>query len=340
MSITNDTTDITSNPSNPAKRALILGATGNFGSSMARALLAHGWQVVALQRDPAKARQAHPDLAIEWIAGDAMQAADVARAAQGAAIIVHAVNPPNYQRWRELALPMLDHSISAARQQQARIVLPGNVYNYGPDAGSKIAEDAPQHPLTEKGQVRVEMEEILQQSGVPTLIMRAGDFFGGGSPSAWFHYMFRAGQPLSSMLYPGDRAIRREWAYLPDMTEATVALLDRPDTLATFERFHYAGYALTGQELIDAVRRVTHQPKLKVRRMPWWLIALASPFVRLARELNEMRYLWQQPLILDGRKLAAALGGSWVQTPMEDALHASLAELGCLPVNAEMAKAA
>jgi len=325
---------------NLTKRALILGATGNFGASMARALLAHGWQISALQRDPTAARQAQPDLVIEWIAGDAMQADDVARAAQGVSVIVHAVNPPNYQRWRELALPMLDNSIAAARAQNARIVLPGNVYNYGPDAGSYIAEDAPQHPQTQKGQVRVEMEEILQQSGVPTLIMRAGDFFGGGSPSAWFHYMFRAGQPLSSMLYPGDRSIRREWAYLPDMTEATVALLDQPDALTTFERFHYAGYALTGQELIDAVRRVTQQPKLKVRRMPWWLIALAAPFARLARELNEMRYLWQEPLILDGRKLTTVLGSRFVQTPMEDALRASLTELGCLPVPQDSAKLA
>ena len=49
-------------------------------------------------------------------------------------VIVHAVNPPGYRNWCKLVLPMLDNTISAARLTGARIVLPGTVYNFGPDA--------------------------------------------------------------------------------------------------------------------------------------------------------------------------------------------------------------
>jgi nucleoside-diphosphate-sugar epimerase len=75
---------------------------------------------------------------------------------------VHAVNPPGYRRWAELVLPMMDNTIAAAIAEGATIVLPGTVYNYGPDAFPLIREDAPQRPLTRKGAIRVELERRLQ----------------------------------------------------------------------------------------------------------------------------------------------------------------------------------
>ncbi len=108
-----------------------------------------------------------------------MNCDNVARAATGAAVIVHAVNPPGYQRWAELVLPMLDNTIAAAKTEGATIVLPGTVYNFGPDAFPFIDEDAPQRPVTKKGAIRVEMEARLQRAsreGARALIVRAGDF--------------------------------------------------------------------------------------------------------------------------------------------------------------------
>ncbi len=309
--------------------ALILGVTGSFGSVMAAELIAKGWQVRALQRDPVAAKQQLPSLDVEWVAGDAMQADDVARAAEGVSLIVHAVNPPRYQRWRELALPMLDNSIASALKQDARLVLPGVVYNYGPDAGELVAESAPQHPLTLKGQVRVEMEEHLAQSGVRTLIVRAGDFFGGRGMSAWFQHIFKAGKPLRSMMYLGQHDVLHEWAYLPDMARATVQLLAHEQELERFERFHFSGYQITGKEFIAAVRAVSGRPHLTIRSLPWFLVKIAALFASLPLELLEMRYLWQRPLLLDGTKLNAMLV-DFERTPMLDALRASLTDMGCL----------
>lgn len=309
--------------------ALVIGATGSFGSLMAAELAAAGWQVRALQRDPDAARAALPQLPITWLGGDAMQAADVARAAEGVSLIVHAVNPPKYQRWRELALPMLDSSIAAALAQDARLLMPGVVYNYGPSAGERVAEDAPQQPLTRKGQVRVEMEQRLADSGVRSLIVRAGDFFGGRGSSAWFQYMFKAGRPLHYMMYPGRRNTLHEWAYLPDMVRASVRLTACESELATFERVHFPGYVLSGAEFIAAARQVSGKPGLPAFGLPWWLIALAAPFASMPRELLEMRYLWQKPLLLDGSRLEALLG-TVERTPLLEAMRVSLGEMGCL----------
>jgi uncharacterized protein YbjT (DUF2867 family) len=53
--------------------ALIIGATGGIGSETAKALLAHGWRVRAIARNPEKAaRECDWIGPIEWVRGDAM----------------------------------------------------------------------------------------------------------------------------------------------------------------------------------------------------------------------------------------------------------------------------
>jgi nucleoside-diphosphate-sugar epimerase len=144
--------------------ALVLGATGGVGGEVARRLIAAGWTVHALKRDPAKLSAADKASGLVWHRGDAMSAADVAAAAAGVSVTVHAVNPPGYRNWGKFVLPMLDNTIAAARANGARIVLPGNVYNFGPDAFPDLRETSPQNPVTAKGRIRVEMERRLREA--------------------------------------------------------------------------------------------------------------------------------------------------------------------------------
>src|SRR5476649_897066 len=177
--------------SNTSPTALILGATGGIGGAVAQRLLADGWKIKALHRNAAAQAQAGAHAGrIDWLQGDAMHRDDVVGAAQGVSLIVHAVNPPGYRNWAGLVLPMMDNSIAAARASGARIVLPGTVYNYGPNAFPVLRESSSQEPLTHKGAIRVELERRLQAAsseGVRSLIVRAGDFFGPGSNgNSWF----------------------------------------------------------------------------------------------------------------------------------------------------------
>jgi len=315
---------------NTSRKALVLGATGGAGGEIAAALLRRGWVVCGLVRDIAR-----PQLAanIEWHAGDAMNAADVVRAARGVDVIVHAVNPPGYRDWHKLVLPMLDNTIAAARANGARIVLPGTVYNYGPDALPLLHEDSPQQPLTRKGAIRVELERRLQQAatdGVRSLILRCGDFFGPHAGNNWFAAMVKPGQPARSISYPGDPDLRHAWAYLPDVGETVARLLERDSELAVFERFHFGGHWVDGNAMAEAARHAVGHPELPLRAFPWWLATLAAPFITLFRELREMRYLWRQPLQLDNRKLVAFLGNE-PHTGLDQAVETTLRGLHCLP---------
>jgi nucleoside-diphosphate-sugar epimerase len=317
------------------RTALVIGATGGIGSETARALLASGWQVRALTRDPQSAARRFAWLgAVEWVRGDAMNGADVVAAASGIEVLVHAANPPGYRNWRGLALPMLESSIAAAKAARARLVFPGTVYNFGPDAPALVSESAPQNPTTRKGKVRVAMEERLKaaaREGTPVLIVRAGDFFGPRAGNSWFSQgLVKPGRPLRAVTYPGARDVGHAWAYLPDLATTIVRLLEHERELQRFDVFHFRGHWFErGVELAEATRVAVRRSDLPIRRFPWFAIYLLAPFVETFREMLEMRYLWTRRLELDNRKLIAFLGQE-PHTALEPALLATLTGLDCI----------
>lgn len=315
------------------KLALILGATGGIGGEVARRLAARGWRIRALTRDPETARAKNS--AIAWVKGDAMNAAEVLAAAQGSDLIVHAVNPPGYANWGTLVLPMIDNTIAAARAVGARILLPGTVYNFGPDVFPAVTETSAQNPVTKKGAIRVAMEARLKQAadaGVGVIIVRAGDFFGPGAANSWFSQgIVTPGKAMTSITYPGKAGTGHQWAYLPDVAETMVRLVEIAGTLPAFAVFHMEGFwDADGRQMVAAVRRASGNPDLKLKAFPWWLMHLAWPFVTFLKELREMRYLWQVPLKMDNAKLVAVLGEE-PRTPIDVAVRQTLEGLGCLP---------
>lgn len=314
------------------KSALILGATGGVGGAIAGAMLADGWSVRGLVRDVRTAEHAWPRHrgAMTWVAGDAMRSEDVLKAAMGVSVVVHAVNPPGYRHWDRLVLPMIDNSIAAARATGgARIVLPGTVYNFDPAVTPLVSEQSAQMPRNRNGRVRVEMEARLEaaaKTGVPSLIVRAGDFFGADARSSWFtQVMVPAGKPFHRIVNPVARAgVGHSWAYLPDLAEVIVRLVGMKDDLRPFERLQFEGlWDADGTALPAAIRRVTQRPDLPVTRFSWWAMTLLAPFGGMPREIAEIAPYWRQPMRFDNRRLVELLGEE-PRTQIDDALRATL----------------
>jgi nucleoside-diphosphate-sugar epimerase len=255
-------------------------------------------------------------------------------AAQGVDVIFHGANPPGYKNWRGLAIPMLSNTIEAARTVGARILFPGNVYNFGPDAGALVNEESPQHPTTRKGAIRVEMEAMLRHAtlyGVRSIVVRAGDFIGADAPSSWFQtVMVKPKKPVLAATYMGEREVGHDWAYLPDLAETFAQIAEREHELPAFDTFHFEGYWFErGVEIAEAVGRAIGHERLPIKRFPWIAVYALAPAVPLFREMIEMRYLWKRPLRLDNAKLVAFLGGE-PRTHHDEAIRATLAALGCL----------
>ena len=164
--------------------ALILGANGRFGLAAAQSFDAAGWQVVAaLRRDPAPGMPAGTRVLRVPIE----ETDTLAREARGARVVVHAVNPV-YTRWATELLPAARAGMDVAQRLGARFMLPGNVYNFGQTMPALLREDTPQQPGTAKGRLRAALEAELAAraaQGLRSVVIRAGDFFGGGRGN-WF----------------------------------------------------------------------------------------------------------------------------------------------------------
>ena len=318
---------------------LVLGAAGGVGGEIARQMRDTGWEVRAMKRGLTGEGGLRDG--INWVGGDALNGEDVRSAARGAAVIVHAVNPPGYRNWAKLVVPMVDNTIAAARRVGATVVLPGTVYNFGPDAFPVLHEDSPQHPVTRKGAIRVELEERLRayaERGGRVLIVRSGDFFGPIAGNNWFSQgLIKPGQPVRTVYRPGAPGVGHEWGYLPDVARTVVELLEKGAALEPFARFHMAGHwDSDGTHMTGAIARVVAKRtgvEPRVLDFPWWLVKWGAPFNTTLREMQEMRYLWQKSLWMENARLEAVLGRE-PHTPWDVAVEATLEGLGCIPVSA------
>jgi nucleoside-diphosphate-sugar epimerase len=308
-----------------AKTALIVGAAGGVGGETVRALIRHGWTVRGLARRPQSGE------GVDWRTGDAMERRDVLTAAEGVDVIVHAVNPPGYRNWAGLVLPMIENSIVAAKANDARLVLPGTIYNYDPRTTPIACPDSPQRPSTRKGAIRAELEHRMETANIRALILRCGDFFGPYAGNSWLGQgMITPGKPVTAITTPGKPGVGHAWAYLPDVAEALARLLDEDDRLPRFARHHFAGYwDVDGTGFTAAIAKAVGKPDLTPRSLPWMLLPLIAPFNRTMRELIEMKPFWRNPVRLDNESLVAAIGGE-PHTPLDIAMWDALHALGCI----------
>lgn len=308
------------------QRALVIGSSGSFGRAMTQELLARGWSVRALRRSQGRPLAL---TGIEQVSGDALEPEDVARAAQGVQVIVHGYNSP-YPAWGQTQVRAAQAVARAALEQRACLLVPGNVYGLGPRFDQPLTEDCERQPLSRKGQIRNQVEAVLEQAtlgGAQLINLRCGDYFGPEAPNTWLHFITQRALRGGGLVDPGTTpGVPHEWAYLPDVAAAAADLLERRFELSSNETFHFSSMQLSTAELMQALLRELG-PR-RVWRMPWRMLRWLSPFAPLLRELVEMRYLWDQPVLLDDGKLQRFLGRVR-RTPLDRALRASLGLTAC-----------
>lgn len=280
---------------------LILGATGRFGRNAADAFKAGGWNVRGFDRKTDTLDQA----------------------AKGADVIVNAWNP-DYPDWAKQVPKLHADVIATAKRTGATVIVPGNVYLYGPDNGAIWGADTPHKAQNPLGRIRIEMERAYRDSGVRTIILRAGDFIDTKASGNWFDAVMTKPIGKGIFTYPGKSDIPHAWAFLPDLTRAAVQLADMRHRLNAFEDIAFPGYTLSGQEVATGLSRATGRD-IRLKAMNWLPLQLAAPFWKMGRCLLEMRYLWNTPHQLSGDRFDTLLP-EFRTTPIVTALASAVGQ--------------
>jgi len=265
---------------------LILGAGGKFGGQCAKAFTAGGWTVRLFDR----------------------KTQNMTQAAMGVDVILNGLNPPNYRNWDEIIPQITKDVIAAAKTSGATVILPGNVYPFG-DRPGVWGENTPHQPNSRKGEIRKQMEAAYRAAaldGVQTINLRAGDIIDPDSPETMMRIVLFKGLAKGKMAYPGKRDIPHAWCYTPDFARAALALAEKRQGLSRYEDIPFPGQTMSADDIQTIVQTLLNR-SVTVSNFPWWALIIVSPFWELARELNEMRYLWDTPHELSGDKLSAIL---------------------------------
>ena len=278
------------------KTVLITGASGKIGRHAAKSFAAAGWRIKRFQRGM-----------------------EMTQAAKGVDVIVNGMNPPNYQNWTQNIPQITRDHIAAAKASGARVILPGNVYNFGADTSGIWGPQTPQVANSRKGALRVEAEAAYRESGVRCLVLRAGNFLDPEGMDDAFSLIHLSRLKKGVMVMPGAPCARQAWCYLPDWAEAAVQLAQT--SLDTFADVPFAGHTASAREMKEALEPMTGP--LREAQFPWWAIRLSAPVWGLAREMIEMRYLWDLDHSLAPGPLDTLLPG-FQHTPLPEVLRRKL----------------
>ncbi|MEP4039188.1 sugar nucleotide-binding protein [Pseudophaeobacter sp.] len=295
--------------------ALILGASGRFGRAAAEGFEQAGWQVKRFCRGRD----------------------NLAQAVAGVDVIVNGWNPA-YPDWAAQVPQLHRQVIKAAETSGATVIVPGNVYVFGAKTPAPWSESSPHAAVNPLGRIRIEMEAAYRATSAQVIVLRAGDFLDTEASGNWFDAMITAKLDKGKFIYPGRADIPHAWAYLPDLAGAAVGLANRRAALPQFLDVPFAGYTLTGEEMLAAVNAHLRRPA-RLKQMSWLPLQLARPFWPMGRCLLEMRYLWDTPHSLNGDLLQQLLP-AFQATPLEEALPHCLPETVRGPQSGNMRKRA
>jgi nucleoside-diphosphate-sugar epimerase len=303
----------------PSSLHVIFGA-GPVGCWTARALRDLNIPVRAINRSGRR-----PDLMpaeVEMVAADASDAVEAKAAAQGAAVVYQALNPP-YHQWHQFFPGLQAAALSAAASVGARYVSIENLYMY--DSSKPMTEESPIAPRSKKGALRARMaQEVFaaQRRGeLRVAALRSSDYFGPGV------FLSALGERVCGSLVKGKKAqllgsatVPHSFAYIEDVGRAAATLGTREEALGKVWIAPHAPACTQGEMVEKASRVLGVNPQYSVvSPLMLRLVGLFSPG---AGESVEMMYEFTEPFDVDSRRIQRVF--ALEPTPVDDAIRRTM----------------
>jgi nucleoside-diphosphate-sugar epimerase len=287
------------------RKVLVVGASGSMGYALVNELQTRGgFKVAAFARTKSKLETLFKnETNVSIVPGDVFKIEQLKAAAKDVEIIFHAMNVP-YPDWEEKQPVLLRNILSVAKGENSKLVVVDNIYVYGRSNGEKVTEAFPKHPHTKKGKIRLQLENMIKESGVQFLIAHFPDFYGPHAENTLLHQTFKNAIQNKKAVFIGQPDIPREYIYTPDGASALVELSLRNHAYGQEWNIPGAG-VITGNEILQILRRQGYSKELKI--ITKFVIQLVGLFNKGMKEYAEMFYLNEEPVILSGAKLKKEL---------------------------------
>jgi uncharacterized protein (TIGR01777 family) len=247
-------------------RALVTGASGLIGSSVADALLARGDEVVGLSRDPARARDTNPT--VTWHAWNPADERPPEAAFEGVDAVINLVGEEINQRLSAQAKTRIrDSRVRAtknlvdgmlAADSTPGTLVSGSAIGYYGDRGEAIVDESAPPAEGFLPQLVVEWERAAQAAehgGVRVVIVRSGlvlDPHGGLLKQLLPPFRFGVGGPLAG----GDQYM--PWIHRDDEVGLILWALDEQQVSGVINAT--APTPVSNREFSTSLGRALHRP--------------------------------------------------------------------------------
>ncbi|MDU0199494.1 SDR family NAD(P)-dependent oxidoreductase [Paenibacillus sp. MAH-36] len=313
------------------KKAIVIGATGGTGAAITEELVKRGVETIAFGRSRQKLEQFARKLGnpkhLTLSVGDAMRPGDIVAQANGAEVMFHCANVPYHEMVNKL-IPLGESVMEAAERLAIKVVVIDGIYPYGRKQMELVTEEHPKQPHTKKGNVRLDYERMLfcqRWTKAQVMIVRLPDYYGPTANEASY-----LGSTLEAIaagklaFFIGNMQVPREFVYLPDAA-AMIAELAGKD-FAYGQNWHIPGAGLiSGREIVRIAQSASGfvKPIIPLKKLGLSLIGMSVPVMK---EVVEMLYLTEEPLVLSGEKYKRFIGPI-VATPFKEGITSTIMAL-------------
>ncbi|MFC4599510.1 SDR family NAD(P)-dependent oxidoreductase [Cohnella hongkongensis] len=295
------------------QNAIVVGATGGTGAAITEELVKRGIRTVAFGRSAKKLEQLRANLkrpdCLTVAEGDAFRPEEIAAAAEGADVLFHCANVPYHEMVSRL-IPLGESVMEAADRLSLKVVAIDGIYPYGRRRMARATEEHPKQPHTRKGQIRLAYEKMLfgdRWSRARVMIVRLPDYYGPtANEASYLGSTLEAIAAGRTAFFIGNMRVPREFVYLPDAAFMIAELASRDDAYG--ENWHIPGAGLiSGREIVRIARQASGsaKPVVPLGKVGLSLLGMGLPVMK---EVVEMLYLTEEPLVLSGDKYARQIG--------------------------------
>ena len=285
---------------------------GTVGRLVTETLARRGDPVRVAQRS----RPAELPASVDYVRCDVLDAGDVRRAVRGATRVLLSVAFPYDSRVWAAAWPStMRNVVEACADVGARIVFIDNLYQLGPQIEPR-RENMPLSNTGGKPAALAETTRIWQAASdrVRFAALRCSDFYG---PGVAVSYLGATGfgqtaKGKAAQLVSPDTP--HDFAYVPDIARAAVALLDAPDD-AFGQVWNMPCAPTRTPRAILALGAAAIGKRPKVVAIPLWLLPLGGLMIRFLREVADVAFTWDRPYQIDSSKFVRRFG--FTPTPFE-----------------------